>query len=131
MRTTRMTLREFKRGLKQFRRPTEQLHNHYHSNGYLLHLSEGCEYLRMNAEASWIFDAIASHQREDRIQSQSFQLWEFKFCYDHWLVSCINAKLEVILTTKIGYARFPLGEFEIVVKNGIAYLLSEYKAQQS
>ena len=131
MRTTRMTLREFKKSLKQFRKPSQEFCEHHHPNGSMLRISEGCEFIRMYAGGSWIFDTMVSFQEDQRIRSSSFQLWEFEICFDHWLVSCINAKLEVILTTKIGYARFPLDEFEIVVKNGTAFLLSEYNAQQS
>jgi hypothetical protein len=78
MRITRSTVKEFKRGLKQFRKPSQEFWEHHLPSGYTLRLSNGCEYFRIKAGAYWIFDAIASFQQDDRIQSYSFQLWEFK-----------------------------------------------------
>ena len=85
----------------------------------------------MKAGASWIFDNIASYQQDDRIHSHSFQLWEFEICFDHWQVKCLNADFDNLLTAKIAYARFPLDEFDIVVKDCTAYLLSEYQADDT
>lgn len=121
-----MTLREFKRGLKQFRKPSQEFWEH-HNRGYMIRLSDGCHYLRITVSAWWLFDKIASFQSYDRIKSSSFQLWEFKLGFGDWQVKCSNAKLDILLTTKIDYARFLFDEFELVVKDGIAYLPEEYR----
>jgi hypothetical protein len=125
--TRRFTRKKFKRGLKQFRTATKQYHEHHMPSGYILRLSDGCEYLRMNARGYWIFDAIASFQKDQRIQPHPFQFWEFKLGFGDWLVECINAEYKTILSDKIGYARFPLDTIEIVVVEGTAFLLSEFK----
>ncbi len=113
-----MTRREFKRGLKQFRRTSQEYHEHHILSGFMLLLSNGCHYLRIKVGANWLFDEIASGQNDDRIQSTTFQVWQLKRCWDHWLLECTNADCEVLLSVKIDFARFPVDEFEIVVKDG-------------
>ena len=124
----RMTRREFKRGLKQFRRTSQEYHEHHIPSGYMLRLSDGCHYLRIKAGAYWLFDKIASFQHDDRIQLHPFQIWQLKIISTYWLLECTNADFQVMLTTKIEHAQFPSDDFEIIVVEGTALLLSEYRS---
>lgn len=55
-------------------------------------LTEGAKHLAEKAKAFWLMDAIASHQINKKVASESFQVWELT----------VNEKREAILTCTDG-----------------------------
>jgi hypothetical protein len=82
--------------------------------------TDGIEYLNANG-AGWLVDAIASHQHNEKVRNEPFQLWELK----------VNkGKRKAVLTCKsdsdqpaivkqlIEYTNFPLESIQIYVELG-------------
>ena len=101
---------------------------HSHRIGDLqLYLTDGCDYLRHAAECFWLFDAILSHQTNQKVKEQSFQVWKLRKLSDGtWLLRCEDGNLGIITVQKIKYSDFPLDEIDIWVTDGVAMLPSEY-----
>jgi hypothetical protein len=122
--TERLTKQEFELGLKQFI-GTQQYWEHKFPGSTILRLTDGCRFIREEAEATWLFDAIATLQSDQRIQPQSFQMWQLKRWEGRWRLECRADDGEHVLT-KISNSDFPLHHIELWVLDGIALLPSEY-----
>ena len=64
---------DFKENLDEFT-CTFQYHEHRLGN-LSINLTDGCDYVRKEAQAYWLFDAILSHQITKIISKHSFQVW--------------------------------------------------------
>jgi len=125
----KMSADELEKNLSMFT-GTEQ----YHRLSYLpLLATDGVAYLMENAEAFWLFDAIASYQ--PKLKKEEFQVWfleknktgsgaVLKGYRDY---SEKNPdKFKPLVTQKIPYTDFPLKKVKLYVQNGVALLPSEY-----
>lgn len=101
---------------------------HPHRIGNLkINLTDGCDYLREEARAFWLFDAILSHQTSVKVRRESFQVWKLnKQADDTWLLSCEDGNKNVITDQKIQFSDFPLDEIIIWLVDGVAMLPTEY-----
>ena len=101
---------------------------HSHSIGNLqLNLTDGCDFLRVAAECFWLFDAILSHQTNQKVKEQSFQVWKLQKQEDNtWLLQCEDGNKGIVTVQKIEYSDFPLNQIIIWVVDGVAMLPSEY-----
>ena len=70
--TERLTKQEFELGLKQFS-GTQQYWEHKFPGSKTLRLTDGCRFVREEAEARWLFNAIASLQSDLRIPGTPYQ----------------------------------------------------------
>ena len=70
--TMETTVVDFKANLDEFT-GTFQYHEHRLANLYI-NLTDGCDYVRKEAKAYWLFDAILSHQITNMISNHSFQV---------------------------------------------------------
>jgi len=101
-------------------------HTHQLGNQKLL-LTDGCDYVRREAQAFWLFDLILSHQMSKSIQEIHHQVWKLKKQPDEtWLMNCEDGNKNLILSQKIEFSDFPLPEISIWVLDGVALLPSEY-----
>ncbi len=122
--TERLTKQEFELGLKQFTGRT-QYHKHLYPGAITLMLTCGCQFVKVEAEATWLFNAIASLQSDQRIQPHPFQIWQLNKWEGRWLLECRRDDGEHVLS-KISNTDFPLDHIELWVLDGIALLPSEY-----
>ena len=122
--TERLTKQEFELALKGFI-GTQQYWPHQFPGSKTLRLTDGCRFVREEAEATWLFNAIASLQSDERIQPHPFQMWQLKKWEDRWVLEFRREDGEHVLS-KISNSDFPLDHIELWVLDGIALLPSEY-----
>ena len=101
---------------------------HSHRIGNLkINLTDGCDYLRHEAEAFWLFDAILSHQTSAKVRNEPFQVWRLKKQSDEtWLLTCEDGNKNIVTEQRIEFSDFPLDEITIWLVDGIAMLPTEY-----
>ncbi len=92
-----------------------------------MNLTDGCDYVRKEAKAYWLFDAILSHQLTSTVNKQSFQVWRLKKQEDDtWLLDCEDGNKNILATQHIEYSDFLIDEITIWLVDGVAMLPSEY-----
>ena len=123
--TDKLTKQEFELGLKQFI-STTQYWEHSIPGSFRLRLTDGCNFVRQEASAFWLFDMIASYQYDKRVKLNPFQIWQLTRKEDHWSLECRVDDGQHMLTHRISYSDFPIDHIEIWVLDGIALLPSEY-----
>ena len=133
--TEKLTKEEFKLGLKQFR-GTSEYHEHIFPGVLALKLTDGANFVRQEAQAGWLFDAISFFQSHRLIIPLPIQFWRLRKVKDQFLLECIPdeqwlSKHKLINRTSIVNAdcigkTFPVEHFEIWVQDGVAMLPSEY-----
>ena len=133
--TEKLTKQEFELGLKQFRGST-QYHEHIFPGVLALKLTDGCQYIKLEADAGWLFDTIAFYQFHRLIHPLSIQFWKLHKTTDKYLLECIPddewiskhklSKGTSIVTVQCFGKTFPLDYFDIWVQDGVAMLPSEY-----
>ena len=101
-------------------------HPHRISN-LKINLTDGCDYLRQEAKAFWLFDAILSHQVKACVRNEPFQVWKLqKHADDSWVLSCEDGNKNLITEQKVEFSDFPLDEIIIWLVDGVAMLPTEY-----
>jgi len=123
--TDKLTKEEFTLGLKQFI-GTQYYWEHFIPGALRLKLTDGCNFVRQEASAFWLFDMIASYQYDDRINLYPFQIWQLTQKEDHWLLECRGDEGQSMLTHRLDYSDFPIDHIEIWVLDGVALLPSGY-----
>lgn len=101
---------------------------HIHQLGKLsINLTDGCDYVRNEAEAYWLFDAILSHQLTSIVNKQKFQVWRLKKQKDDtWSLVCKDGNMNILAKHRIEYSNFLIDEITIWLVNGVAMLPTEY-----
>ena len=117
-----------KRTLKEFR-GTEHYHQHLFPGKSPILLTDGCDFVRNECKAWWLFDAILSYQIDQRLKAVPFQIWELKQQRSDlsWLLTCredVGKKL--LISQRIEFSDFPLEGIKIWLIDGVALLPSEY-----
>ena len=89
-------------------------------------LTDGCNYIRKEAQSRWLFDLIQSYQ--PRLKGEEFQTWTLEKVSDtKFLVTCTDGDERTLITQKIQYSDFPLNSITFWVVDGMTCLLpSEY-----
>ena len=101
---------------------------HIHRLGKLsINLTDGCDYVRTEARAYWLFDAILTHQLTSIIKKQKFQVWRLKKQEDDtWLLICEDGNKNILAKQNIKYSDFLVPEITIWLVDGVAMLPTEY-----
>lgn len=101
---------------------------HIHQTGDLkLLLTDGCDFIKREAEAFWLFDSILAHQIDNTVRGLYHQVWRLKKQpEDGWQLTCEDGNGNLFVEQKIQFSDFPLQEITIWVIDGIALLPSEY-----
>lgn len=100
-------------------------HRHESVGSLFIQLTDGCNYLREECKAYWLFDLILSYQPE--LMKQSFQVWRLKRVEKKiFIINCEDGNDNEILKQEIPYSDFPLDEIVIWLCQGVALLPSEY-----
>ena len=123
--TDKLTRDDFELGLKQFA-GTQKYWWHDVIGACRLRLTDGCNFVRQEANARWLFDLMAHLQWDKRIGSNFSQHWTLKKEDPNWVLECRNAKGELITARKIDSTDFPLEQIDIWLYGGVALLPSEY-----
>lgn len=114
--------------LKYFR-GTTIYYKHLFPGKSPLIITEGCNYVREQCQAYWLFDAILSYQSDIRLCGVGFQVWTLEEQQKDltWLLTCREDKGKPpIIKQVIEYSDFPLEKITIWVIDKIALLPSEY-----
>jgi hypothetical protein len=100
--------------------------DYYRSSFGTLLLTDGAQYLREKAGASWLMDLIESYQ--PKLRNEEFQLWGIKVEDDHSATVYCKADSDQpnLLEQKIEYTDFPMKEYELFCVNNIVLLKNEY-----
>jgi hypothetical protein len=103
---------------------TEKYHRHWTDMVY----TDGIEYLAEKAGAYWLIDAIASYQRNEKIKTEPFQLWELRLTEKPKAVLTMRRDTNEpeIVSQEIKYTDFPLDEIKLYLIDGVLLLPSEY-----
>ena len=92
-----------------------------------INLTDGCDYVRREARAYWLFDAILSHQLTSTVNKQPFQVWRLKKQEDDtWSLICEDGNKNILATQRIEFSDFLIDEITIWLVNGVAMLPTEY-----
>ena len=114
--------------LKHFRGTTIYYKHLFPGKSPIL-LTEGCNYIREQCHAYWLFDAILSYQGDSRLKGVGFQVWDLQLQEKDltWLLTCREDRGKPsIIKQVIPYSDFPLQKITIWVIDGVALLPSEY-----
>ena len=125
METKKKTVAELLEALEYF---TGTFGYHTHQNGkHKLLITDGCDYIRREAESNWLFDCILSHQIFKAVKELYHQVWRLKKQSDDtWMLTCEDGNNNLISAQEIQFSDFPLPEITIWVVDGVALLPSEY-----
>jgi len=102
----------------------------YHNHQLLqlsMNLTDGCDYVRNEAKAYWLFDAILSHQLTSTVKKQPFQVWRLKKQEDDtWSLICEDGNKNILVIQRIEFSDFLIDEITIWLVDGVAMLPTEY-----
>jgi len=92
-----------------------------------MNLTDGCDYVRKEARAYWLFDAILSHQLTSIVNKQKFQVWRLKKQEDDtWLLICEDGNKNNLAKQHIEHSNFLIPEITIWLVDEVAMLPTEY-----
>lgn len=121
-----MTTQEFQDTLQIFS-GTEEYFIHKSVDGGKLLLTEGCNFVREEANAYWLFDLILSYQSHRCMYEQYFQAWKLqKQVNDTWLIVCYDGNDYILVSQQIPYSDFPISYISIWIMGNVALLPSEH-----
>ncbi len=122
----KITEEQFKETLAHFT-GTLRYWEHKLFNGARLLLTDGCDYVRKQGEAYWLFDLILSYQSSKGFYLNPFQVWKLKKQdNDSWIITCTDGYDKLMVAQEIEYSDFPMKEIEIWVERNTALLPSEH-----
>jgi len=119
---------QIERDLKHFK-GTSIYYKHLYPGKSPIIITEGCNYVREQCQAYWLFDAILSYQEDHRLMGIPFQVWTLEQQQSDltWLLTCKEDKgRPPLITQKIPYSDFPLQGITIWVIDKVALLPTEY-----
>ena len=117
----RFTQLEFYKALQQFT-GTKNYYLHIFNQQYLF-LTDGAQFIRKEAKASWLFDRILCLQKYRKISKLSFQIWRIrKESKRQWILGCLDKDANVLYGKRIGNIDFPVDELELWIIDRVALL---------
>ena len=122
----KLTKEQFNEALAHF---TGTLHYWEHKlfNGARLLLTDGCDYVRKQGEAYWLFDIILSYQSSTTVFFPQFQVWKLKKQDDDsWIITCTDGYDKLLVAQEIAFTDFPINEIQIWIERDVALLPSEH-----
>ena len=123
-----MNLQTITDNLSQFK-GTAEYHKHLFPGKSPLLLTDGCNYIRVELKAHWLFDAILSYQHELERKRVNFQVWELQQLKSDltWLLTCReDTSKKPVVSQPIQFSDFPIPYIKIWVIDKVALLPSEY-----
>ena len=92
-----------------------------------INLTDGCDYVRNEARAHWLFDAILSHQLTSTVNKQKFQVWRLKKQKDDtWSLICEDGNKNILAKQQFEFSDFIIDEITIWLVDEVAMLPTEY-----
>jgi hypothetical protein len=90
-------------------------------------LTDGCEYVRRELKAFWLFDLITTYQDCQALKGHDFQVWTLKKTIeDYWNMTCQDGNHNLLLSQLIKYSDFPIDEISVWLVEKVAMLPTEY-----
>ena len=88
-----------------------------------LFLTDGCEFIRREGEARWLFDFIA----EFKIEGEEFQIWELKRMKNRkWKINATDGNSNILFSKTIPFSTFPIDSITIWLCENVCMLATEY-----
>lgn len=98
----------------------------YYKNPFGIIYTDGIKYLATELGAYWLINLVASYRK--KLQKEEFQLWKVSVTDNK--VAVITCRRDTgekpLVTQKVGYTDFPVGDFEFYVVNNVMMLKGEY-----
>jgi hypothetical protein len=92
-------------------------------------LTDGCNYVKDEFKANWLFDDILIYQDGPVLKKVNFQIWELQQSRKDlkWLLTCKEDKnKKPLISQSIEFSDFPIDYIKIWVIGSVALLPSEY-----
>jgi hypothetical protein len=108
---------------------TTRYYKHLYPGRSPILLTEGCQYVRDELNAYWLFDTILKYQEELLKQDINYQIWELQRLKKDlsWLLTCKELPdVKPIIRHPIEFYDFPMDYIRIWIIGGVALLPSEY-----
>lgn len=101
--------------------------NFYRHNLTRLIYTDGVKDLAERCQAHWLIDLIASHQCENHVRQQPFQVWDLKRVQqDAFTVLCTDGNHNRVTSQEIPFSDFEYDLVTIWLVDGCLMLPSEY-----
>jgi hypothetical protein len=128
--TEKLSRSEFELGLKQFTGPSEQYWDHQYYKGPNLQLSDGCNYIKAEGDASWLFDWLSYCQNDPEVIFCPYQTWTMRKLSDvilgtYFFLSCKRADGKQIFHIRLFDKEFPMDRLEFRCCDRFVFLPSE------
>jgi len=123
-----MNAQTIARTLKEFK-GTSEYYKHLFPGKSPILLTEGCDYIRKELKAYWLFDALLSYQEDPRLKGIKYQIWELQQLKENlnWQLTCKeDTRKKPVISQVIKFSDFPLPYIKIWVIDKVALLPSEY-----
>jgi len=96
-------------------------------------LTDGARYLAETAKAFWLMDAIASHQTNQQVAAEPFQVWKLVVNEKHQAtLVCTDGNEHLLAQQEIPHTDFPISEIILYAEQSdylagrVVMLTSEY-----
>ena len=96
-------------------------------------LTDGTKYLAEQAKAFWLMDAIASHQTNQKVAAEPFQVWELTVSpAQQAILTCTDGNKTELVRQEIPATDFPLEKITLYAEQSdylgglVVMLTSEY-----
>ncbi len=89
--------------------------------------TDGAHHVADAGGAYWLLDAIVSHQQDEIVRAEPFQVWVLMVAEDRSAVLiCEDGDERRITSQHIPFTDFPLPEITLWLQNNVIFLPSEY-----
>lgn len=90
-------------------------------------MTDGVKHLAEMCKAFWLLDAILSHQVNNKVKAQPFQVWQLKETQnDAYMLTCEDGNNNKVTSQAIPYSDFPYKEATIWFVDNVLLLPCEY-----
>jgi hypothetical protein len=115
---------QIKEKLKLFEKKPEYFHETRHGS---ITLSQGCQYLKTEINAGWIFDQIIKFQNMPEMMHYKVQLWTWEQTKVRriWRLNASTGNRQTLHAEFFSYVQFPLRSIQLWYLRGHVCLASE------
>ncbi len=98
----------------------------YYKNPFGILFTDGIKYLADETGSYWLINLVASYKK--KLKNEEFQLWKISVAESKVaVITCRRDSGEkALITQKVGYTDFPVGDFEFYVVSNVMMLKGEY-----
>lgn len=102
---------------------TENYYKHWLEIVY----TDGVKALAKKCSSYWLIDLIGSHQKNENVRNEPFQVWELKRINEcQFNITATDGNNKIIAKQTIPFSDFPFDSCTIWLSDGIVLLPTEY-----